>query len=97
MSWYVYIVKCKDGLFYVGLTTNLKLRIRQHNNGSNKGSFTKGRLPVRLVYWEQFTDKHKAALREEEVKDWRREKKLVLMKKFISRRSDKSLLRTARS
>ena len=57
---------------HVGLTTNLKKRVWQHNNEIFKGSFTKGRLPVKLVYWEVFLDKHKAALREKEIKDWRR-------------------------
>jgi len=84
MTSYVYIVRCRDDTFYVGLTTNLRRRIWQHNNGYFKGSFTKGRLPVRLVYWEKYLDKHKAALREKEIKDWRREKKIILINKFTS-------------
>ena len=84
MVWYVYILECSDHIFYVGLTTNLKRRLWQHNQGLFKSSFTKGRLPVRLVYWEKFFDKHKAALREKVIKDWRREKKLLLISKFTS-------------
>jgi len=82
MVWFVYVLECRDGIFYVGLTTNLKSRVWQHNNGVFKGSFTKGRLPVKLVYWEKYFDKHKAALREKEIKDWRREKKINLINLF---------------
>jgi len=84
MSIYVYILKCDDGLFYVGLTSDLDRRLIQHNTGYFKGSFTKSRLPVKLVYWEKHSDKYKAALREKEIKNWRREKKIKLIKSFTS-------------
>jgi putative endonuclease len=84
MSWFVYILKCRDNSFYVGLTTNLKRRLSQHNNGIFVFNYTKSRRPVRLIYWERYNDKHEAALREKEIKDWRREKKIRLIKKFTS-------------
>lgn len=81
MTWFVYILQCSDGSFYVGLTTNLERRLVQHENGLFL-NYTKSRRPVKLVYWEKFTDNHLAALREKEIKDWRREKKQQLIAKF---------------
>ena len=52
MAW-MYILKCADGSYYVGSTKNLELRISQHQSG--KGSrYTSGRLPVELVYGEEY-------------------------------------------
>jgi len=82
-NWYVYVLKCRDESFYVGLTTNLTRRLSQHQYGVFN-NYTKSRRPVKLVYWENFSDKHKAALREKEIKDWRREKKQELIEKFTS-------------
>lgn len=67
--------------FYVGLTTNLRRRLFQHENGIFV-NYTKSRRSLKLVYWEKYTDRHKAALREKKIKSWRREKKQRLIKQF---------------
>lgn len=77
MAHFVYILKCKDGSFYTGITWNIEKRINEHNKGLSLA--TKGRLPVELVYSEEFIDKFRAAQREKEIKGWRREKKLKLV------------------
>ena len=79
MAWFVYIVKCKDETFYTGITWNLKKRIEDHNRGIYKFSFTKGRLPVKLVYWEKFSNRFEASKKEKNVKGFSRLKKLKLI------------------
>ncbi|MBI2594587.1 GIY-YIG nuclease family protein [Candidatus Curtissbacteria bacterium] len=83
MSYFVYIVQCADGTYYVGICWNLKKRIRAHNTGKYKGSFTKGRLPVKLVYWEKFNNKSDAARRERVIKGFSRFKKEELIKSLL--------------
>ena len=77
MSHFVYIVECADKSFYTGITWNLKKRISEHNQGQSIA--TKGKLPVRLVYWEIHKNKQLAAKREKEIKGWGRIKKLALI------------------
>ncbi|PHV72303.1 hypothetical protein CS063_02165 [Sporanaerobium hydrogeniformans] len=63
----VYIVKCKDGTYYTGYTTNIEKRVAMHN--AQKGAkYTKGRLPVELVYEEHFESKGQALKREYAIK-----------------------------
>lgn len=83
MDWYVYIVRCNDESFYTGICTNLKKREEDHNSKKYKRAFTKGRLPVKIVYWEKFTDKYGAARREKEIKGWGRFKKQKLIDSLL--------------
>lgn len=54
----VYILKCANGKYYTGYTTNITNRLIAHRNG--EVSFTKDKLPVELVYLSLFTNKQKA-------------------------------------
>lgn len=83
MAWFVYIVECIDKSFYTGITWNLKKRILNHNDGTFKNSFTKGRLPVKLVYWEKLTNRFKAAEREKIIKGFGRLKKKELISSLL--------------
>ena len=56
--FYVYILQCRNKRFYVGCTNNLKLRVERHKLGYNK--YTKGVLPVSLVYYCCFPNKYLA-------------------------------------
>jgi putative endonuclease len=56
--WYVYILRCSDGSFYVGCTTNIDRRIKEHN--SHKIHYTRNRTPVLLVTYIAFADKYRA-------------------------------------
>src|SRR3989338_9729510 len=49
-----YILECKDGTFYIGSTNNLKRRLNDHKIGKN--SYTKSRLPTKLVYKKEFNN-----------------------------------------
>ena len=65
MTWYVYLCNRNEQL-YTGITTNIEHRMKQHR--------------AKLLYSEEHVDKHTAAQREREIKGWRREKKLELIK-----------------
>ncbi len=54
--FYVYILKCCDSSYYTGYTSNLNKRLKQHKNGIGS-KYTKTRLPVELVYYEELDDK----------------------------------------
>ena len=78
MTAWLYILKCADGSYYTGSTTNLTLRIAQHQAGEGS-EYTRGRLPVELLYSQDFPTEHDAFLRERQVKGWSRAKKEALM------------------
>jgi len=78
MSWFVYILECKDNSFYTGITWDLKRRAREHNLRI-KTSLQKSKIPAKLVYWEKFVDRYAAAKRESGIKGWRRDKKRTLI------------------
>ena len=74
----MYILKCADGTYYVGSTKNLELRFAQHQSG--KGSrYTSGRLPVELVYGEEYNRVVDAYAREKQVQTWGRAKREALI------------------
>ena len=75
---YTYIVECADGSLYCGWTNNLEKRIADHNAGKG-AKYTKTRLPVKLVYYEEFDTKEEAMSREWHSKQLRREKKMELI------------------
>ncbi|MCW3070592.1 MAG: Excinuclease subunit [Bacteroidetes bacterium] len=77
---YVYILECSDKTYYTGVTNNPERRLEEHNSGSNKGSYTSSRLPVRMIYCERFTDFDLAIKWEKRIKDWSRKKKEALIK-----------------
>ncbi|MBP5725539.1 MAG: GIY-YIG nuclease family protein [Clostridia bacterium] len=76
---YVYILRCGDDSLYCGWTTNLEARILQHNAGQG-AKYTRSRLPVELVYYEMYEDRHEALSREWHMKRLKREEKLKLIR-----------------
>ena len=77
---YVYILRCNDDSLYTGWTNNLDKRIKAHSNGKG-AKYTKARLPVELVYFEEYEDKIEAMRREYAIKQLSRKEKLMLIKK----------------
>ena len=75
---YMYILECSDGSYYTGSTTNLELRLQQHQNGEG-ANHTKKRLPVTLVYYEVYSRIDEAFYREKQVQGWSRKKKEALI------------------
>ncbi len=77
---YAYIIECADGTLYTGWTNDLEKRLKAHNDG--KGSkYTRARLPVKLVYFEELESPNEAMSREWHIKRLTREQKLTLIQK----------------
>ena len=75
---YTYILRCSDGTLYTGWTNDLNRRFEAHASG--KGcKYTRTRLPVELVYHEEFDTKEQAMSREWHIKQLTREEKLKLI------------------
>ncbi|NIN00246.1 MAG: GIY-YIG nuclease family protein [candidate division Zixibacteria bacterium] len=89
-TWFVYILRCNNGSYYVGVATDLKDRVKEHNAGQGS-AFTKKRRPVKLVYAEEQGSYASARKREAQLKGWRREKKELLIDGFPSTRPLDSL------
>ena len=79
MPYSVYILECADKTLYIGCTNNLKKRLKQHNESKRGAHYTKIRRPVVLKYSEEFTTLTQARRRENEIKNWDRNKKLDLI------------------
>lgn len=75
---YVYILECIDGTLYTGYTNNLDRRVRVHNAGKG-AKYTRGRLPVKLVYYEEIITKSEALKREYAIKSMKRQDKIKLV------------------
>jgi putative endonuclease len=75
---YVYILECADKTLYTGWTVNLDNRIKTHNAGK-ASKYTRARLPVKLVYVENFDNKIEAQKREWSIKQLSRKEKLKLI------------------
>jgi putative endonuclease len=74
MTAYLYILRCRDGAYYVGTTRNsLEARVAEHNAGTFDG-FTSLRRPVELVFHQEFDRITDAIAAERQVKGWRRAK-----------------------
>ena len=72
------MVQCSDGTLYTGWTNDLKKRLEKHNAG--KGArYTRGRLPVKLVYYEVFATKSEAMKSEAQIKKLSRKQKLLFI------------------
>lgn len=75
---YVYILKCNDGTFYTGSTNSIETRVYQHSIGEGF-KYTKKRLPVTLVYLEEFERVDEAFYREKQIQGWSHKKKEALI------------------
>lgn len=75
---YVYMLLCGDGTLYTGWTTHLEKRVAVHNQGKG-AKYTKSRLPVKLVYWEEYSEKSEALRREAAIKKLTRSQKMELI------------------
>jgi len=75
---YTYILRCADGTLYTGWTNDLQARLKAHNSGKG-AKYTKNRLPVELVYFEEFSTKEEAMSREWHIKSLKRAEKLRLI------------------
>ncbi|HET6464634.1 MAG TPA: GIY-YIG nuclease family protein [Nitrospiria bacterium] len=77
-SWVIYILKCRDGSFYAGITNDLERRLVQHRDG-RASRYTRSRRPVRIVYRESCASRSDALKRESAVKALSRKEKEKLI------------------
>jgi len=75
---YVYMLVCSDGSFYVGSTRDLAARLHQHQTGLG-ATYTRERLPVRLVWHEEHEHIGAAFAREKQIQNWSRAKRVALI------------------
>ena len=78
--YFIYLLQCKDSSIYTGITTDVKRRFNEHTKGAG-GHYTKAKKAVQILYTEKHPNKSSALKREAEIKTWRREKKVALIKK----------------
>lgn len=81
-KYYTYILRCVDRTLYTGWTTDLKKRLRVHNSGKG-AKYTRCRLPVVMVYFEEFSTKHDAMSREVHIKQMNKVEKENLIRDFV--------------
>ncbi len=79
MAYIVYILRCEDGSLYTGITNDLERRIRQHK-GKKGGAYTSSHAVQEVIYTETLPNRSAALKREAEIKSWRRDKKIALIK-----------------
>ena len=80
-TYFVYMLKSlKDEKFYTGHTSDLKKRLKQHNSGMVRS--TKARRPFEIVYWESCGTRRDAMKRERQLKSFRRDVKIELVRSF---------------
>jgi predicted GIY-YIG superfamily endonuclease len=85
-AWNVYLLRCRDGSLYTGITNDLPKRLKAHAAGK-ASRYTRSRLPVRLVYQEPQASKSSALKREAAIKKLPRPQKLKLLAKPKKRSS----------
>lgn len=77
-GWSIYVLRCAGGTLYTGITNDLQRRLKAHREGRG-AKYTRGRLPLELVYCEQTGSRGAATRRERQIKRLRREEKLALI------------------
>jgi len=77
--YYIYILRCSDGSYYTGVTSNIEKRVYEHQEGLIAGCYTHNRRPVKLIHAEEFPDIIAAISREKQIKGWTRKKKDALI------------------
>jgi putative endonuclease len=89
VAYHVYILASASGVLYTGVANSLERRVMEHRQETCDG-FTKKYEVTRLVYFEAFGDVRDAISREKQIKRWRREKKIALIREMNPRFRDLS-------
>jgi len=76
--YFVYLLECKDGSIYTGITTDVARRFAEHTEGKG-GHYTRSCGAKKIIYIEKKRNRSAASKREAEIKRWPREKKLELI------------------
>ena len=81
--YFIYILRCKDGTLYTGITTDLERRLAEHKSGKG-ASYTRARKAGTIVYSEKKKNRSTASKRETEIKSWSRRQKLKLIERKLT-------------
>ena len=79
-TYWVYMLLCRDGSFYVGVTSNIDVRVAQHAEGAERRHYTYSRRPLELVYGASFPTPEEAIQAEKQLKGWSRAKKAAMIR-----------------
>ena len=79
-EFFVYILRCSDDSYYVGVTNNLVRRLKEHEDGTAVTCYTYRRRPIALVHSEWYQYVNDAIAREKQLKRWTRAKKEALIR-----------------
>ena len=82
MTYYVYIILCKDGSYYTGYAEDVKCRVELHKKGQG-ARYTRMHKPEKIVYVEEFDSRSEAMKREREIKSLSHSKKQRLANSYI--------------
>lgn len=75
MPWYLYLLECEGGSYYVGITKDLEARFRAHQSGLG-AKYTRANPPLRILASRTYPDRSTASIAEAQLKKIRRGKKL---------------------
>lgn len=75
--YFVYLLLCKDGSIYTGITNDLERRLRMHKDGT-ASRYTRAKGAKKIMYSEKRRTRGAALKREAEIKKWSRAQKLML-------------------
>ncbi|MFV8360243.1 GIY-YIG nuclease family protein [Flavobacterium sp. LS1P3] len=93
--YYVYILLCNDDSLYIGVTSDIDRRFIEHNAGKYPDAYTHSRRPVKLVFYQDFTEPNQAIEFEKKLKKWSRVKKQALIDGNFDKLQDLSECRNA--
>jgi putative endonuclease len=96
-TYFVYILKCSDLSYYVGVTNDVERRLAEHNSDYNTTCYTFSRRPIELLYYQTFQDPNKAIQFEKQLKGWSRRKKEALIRGDLGKLVEYSKSRSSTS
>ena len=96
MPYFCYMLECRDGSYYCGWSTDLEKRIQMHAEGKG-AKYTRSRLPISLVYYEELPNRRDAMRRERELKLKDHKSKQIIAESFNADNSKQYDMNTHRS
>lgn len=87
-KWTVYILLCKDGSFYTGITNDMNRRLLQHENG-NGARYTRGRGPFKVIYKALYNNQSDALKEERRIKQLSKPSKIKLTNNYLADKNEK--------
>ncbi len=93
----MYIIECSDQSYYTGFCDDIELRVKQHEEGVYPQNYTFKRRPIKLVYFEIFTNIQLALSYEKQIKGWTKAKKKALIETNIEKLKELTICKNSTS